>query len=114
VDGLAIQPLGERIEDPLAPPAEGEVVAQPTKQGLERVCVAVDASRDDRHLPPVFAFVIGKAVCEFGRRARVQDPAALDHQPMSSLPSVVGKDELGGDQGHGSCISAGRFEGGVR
>src|SRR5207248_146667 len=100
VDAVAVEPFGERVEDPVAPGHEREVVAEAAKQGLERMSVCVDASGDDGDVAPVLSLVLRVALGELAGLARGEDESPLDHEGVAAAPPFVGEDELGADHGH--------------
>ena len=88
-DRAAVQALGERMQHPVAPTHEIEVVAEPTQERLERVAVSVDHPRHQRPAGQAdVARLCGTHV------VHGSDPAigARDSAPV--LPSRLGQNEI--------------------
>ena len=95
-DPAAVEPLGERVEHPLTPAGEVEVVAQPAQERLERVAMGVDGTGQER-------LAVERDVVGLGTPDRLErgDPALRERHRPARHEAASGQDQVGDEsQGH--------------
>jgi hypothetical protein len=91
-NAAAVEALGERIEHPVAPAGEVEVVAEAAQQRLKGVAVRVDGPGQERLA--VEHDVAGLDAVDWPNR---RDPAVGERDRPSRREAALGQDEVGNE-----------------